>query len=79
MFIFTRKFWLYAGERAIKTVGQTALSGMLVTGVTGILDVAWPTVASASALAGIVSVLTSIVNYDNKAPYTDEDVARHLA
>lgn len=79
MFLFTRKFWAYAGERAIKTVAQTALAGLTVTGVTGILDVAWLAVASTSALSGIVSILTSAISYEDKPPYTDEDVARHLA
>lgn len=67
MSIFTRKFWSYAGERAIKTVAQTAIAGITVTGVAGILDVAWIPVASTAALAGLVSLLTSFVNYDPDA------------
>lgn len=63
MFIFTRAFWAYAGERAIKTVAQTGLAGLTVTGVSGILDVAWVAVASTSALAGVVSVLTSVIAF----------------
>ncbi len=47
-----------AGIRAIKTVAQTAVS---VIGVSAVMsDVNWIVVASASALAGILSVLTSI-------------------
>lgn len=64
MFIFTKAFWAYAGERAIKTVAQTALAGVVVTGVTGILEVAWGVVGSTAALAGIVSILTAIVAYN---------------
>ena len=45
--------------RAIKTAAQTAVS-LLTVGAVGILDVDWIAVGSASALAGIVSVLTSI-------------------
>jgi hypothetical protein len=63
MFFFTREFWSYAGERSIKTVAQTAIAGLTVTGVTGILDVAWVAVASASALAGLVSLLTSVIAF----------------
>ena len=68
MYIFTKAFWSYAGERAIKTVPQTALAGLTVTGVSGILDVAWVAVASTSALAGIVSLLTSAIAYTPATP-----------
>lgn len=68
MFIFTKAFWAYAGERAIKTVAQTALAGLTITGVSGILDVAWGVVASTAALAGVVSVLTSLIGYTPPKP-----------
>lgn len=64
MKIFTKAFWAYAGERAIKTVAQTGLAALTVTGVTGVLDVTWLGIASTTALAGIISVLTSIIMYD---------------
>ena len=51
--------WIYcAGVRSIKTVAQTAV-GVIVSSVI-ISDVNWVVVASASALAGITSLLTSI-------------------
>lgn len=51
--------WIYcAGIRALKTCAQTAVG---VIGASAILsDVNWVVVASASALAGITSLLTSI-------------------
>ena len=51
--------WIYcAGIRAIKTCAQTAVG---VIGASAIIsDVNWVVVASASALAGITSLLTSI-------------------
>lgn len=45
--------------RAIKTMAQTAVA-LIGTNVVGITAVDWVAVASASALAGIVSILTSI-------------------
>lgn len=47
-----------AGIRAIKTIAQTSLA-LIGTAVT-IGNVDWVTVISASILAGILSVLTSI-------------------
>ena len=48
-------------ERAIKTACQTAVSLMGV-GATGILDIDWTAVASASALAALLSILTSVAS-----------------
>lgn len=53
-----RDFWRAAAIRAIRTVAQTALA-MIGTAVV-MSDVNWPVVASASVLAGILSILTSI-------------------
>lgn len=47
-----------AGIRAIKTVAQTAVATIGTSAVIG--DVNWILVGSASVLAGIVSLLTSV-------------------
>lgn len=51
--------WLkYAGIRAIKTISQTAIATIGVSTVMS--DVDWVVVGSASLLAGVLSILTSL-------------------
>ena len=47
-----------AGIRAIKTIAQTAIATIGTSAV--ISDVNWLMVLSASALAGVLSILTSV-------------------
>lgn len=53
-----KTWWKAAGIRAVKTICQTALS-MLTIGQ-AVLDVDWLNVLSVSAVAGIISLITSI-------------------
>ena len=51
-------WWKAAGIRAIKTVAQTAIATIGTAAV--LTEVNWLAVLSASALAGILSLLTSL-------------------
>ena len=54
----TKKWWKAAGIRAVKTIAQTAIATI---GASVLLsEVNWLAVSSASALAGILSLLTSV-------------------
>ena len=53
-----KEFWKAAGIRAIRTFAQTAVATI---GTSALLsDVNWLAVASASALAAVLSLLTSL-------------------
>jgi hypothetical protein len=56
--IFTKEWWKAAGIRAIKTVAQTAIATIGTAAVMS--QVNWKIVVSASILAGILSLLTSL-------------------
>lgn len=53
-----KKWFKAAGVRAIKTVAQTAIATIGTSAVMG--EVNWLMVGSASLLAGILSILTSV-------------------
>lgn len=53
-----KKWIAAAGIRAIKTIAQTAIATIGTTAVMS--EINWVMVASASAVAGILSLLTSI-------------------
>lgn len=54
----SKKWWKAAGIRAVKTMAQTAVA--LIGTKLVVEDVEWLTVLSAAALAGVLSLLTSI-------------------
>ena len=53
-----KKWFKAAGMRAIKTVAQTAVS-MLTVGQ-AFFDINWINIISVSAVAGVISLLTSV-------------------
>lgn len=54
----TANFWKAAAIRAVRTIAQTAIATIGTAAVLQQVD--WLTVASASILAGVLSLLTSI-------------------
>lgn len=56
--VFTKEWFIAAGIRALKTVAQTALATIGTAVVLSQVD--WKFVASASVLAGVFSLLTSV-------------------
>ncbi len=53
----------YSVERAIKTVAQTAIAVITGSQVLNVIDVDWAQVAGIAALAGVMSLLTSVLVY----------------
>ncbi len=57
-----KEYWMHwvkaAAVRAVKTIAQTAVATIGTAAVVGEVD--WLMVASASALAGVLSMLTSV-------------------
>lgn len=67
-----KQFWISAGIRALRTVAQTAIATI---GTTALFEeVNWAVVGSASLLAGILSVLTSIATGLPEVPEVRKDV-----
>lgn len=56
--ILSKKWWACAGVRSLKTVCQTAIATIGTAAV--LSQVNWKIVISASILAGILSLLTSL-------------------
>lgn len=64
-----KEWWIRAGIRALKTVAQTAIASIGTAAVMS--EVNWVFVASASALAGVLSLLTSLAGIPEVDNVTD--------
>ena len=65
----TKKFWKAALIRAIRTVAQAAIATIGASAL--ITEVNWLQVLSASALAGVLSILNSIATGLPEVPETE--------
>lgn len=80
--MMTVTWWKAAGIRAVKTVAQTAVA--LVPVAVSITNVDWLTVIGTAALAGAVSLLTSLAglpevkNEEEKEENADKNQIVHL-
>lgn len=74
--VFTKEWFHAAAIRAVKTCAQTAIATIGTAAVLG--EVNWVMVGSASVLAGILSILTSLaglpeVQAEPEYVYPDEE------
>jgi hypothetical protein len=53
-------FWASAGERAIKTVAQTALALLGTSQIISAVNIDWAEIGGVSVVAGVISLRTSI-------------------
>ena len=72
-----KDFWRATGIRALKTICQTAVATIGTAMV--LTDVNWQVVVSASLLAGILSVLTSVAMGLPEVEEAEELTAEELA
>lgn len=77
MTIFTKHFWKVAGVRAIKTFGQT-FAALIATDAVGWADINLLTVLSASSLAAVASIATTVGSVDTP-PLVEPTRGRHRA
>lgn len=56
----------YATERAVKTVAQTLIAFITASSALSIVDLDFVQALGVAALAGVMSLLTSILTYDKE-------------
>ena len=70
-----KEYWMTwakaAGIRATKTIAQAAIAGIGTAAALGQVD--WKYVISASALAGVLSLLTSVAGLPEVTKNADEE------
>jgi uncharacterized membrane protein YdfJ with MMPL/SSD domain len=62
-----KKYADFAVERAVKTVAQTAIAMITASAALSLMDVDFLQVVGVAGLAGVMSLLTSVLTYDKEA------------
>lgn len=66
-------YWAYSGERAIKTVAQSMLATITASAALSLVDVDFTQVLGIAGLAGLMSLLTSVLTYEGKAKANSQE------
>ena len=66
-----KKYLDYSVERAVKTVAQSMLATIAAASALSIVDVDFPQVLGIAALAGLLSLLTSVLTFEGKQKEAD--------
>lgn len=61
-----RAYFAYSTERAVKTFAQTMLGVVTASGALSIVDIDFGQALGVSALATLMSLLTSVLQYDRQ-------------
>jgi hypothetical protein len=61
-----KRFHAYGTERAIKTVAQTLIAFITASSALSIVDIDFSQAVGVAALAGVMSLLTSVLTYDKE-------------
>lgn len=69
------KYLDYAVERAVKTVAQSMLATITAASALSIVEVDFPQVLGIAALAGLLSLLTSVLTFEGKVKATENEQA----
>ncbi len=59
--MWSKQFWLDAGERAIRTFVQAVIALWAATAVTGLADIDWAIAGSVGGFAALLSLAMSLV------------------
>jgi uncharacterized membrane protein YdfJ with MMPL/SSD domain len=62
-----KKYADYAIERAVKTIAQSMLATIAAASALSIIEVDFAQVLGIAALAGLLSLLTSVLTFEGKA------------
>jgi hypothetical protein len=66
-----KKYLYYSVERAVKTIAQSMLATIAAASALSIIEVDFGQVLGIAALAGLLSLLTSVLTFEGKVKATE--------